>query len=132
MNGASSSRRRRNRFSTAPRELVSPSYFVAVAAGEIERDPMAYPAFGPVPRAEDYADRRAAYDLGFGQGFDCELGGRIERPTPPRGMARALLPRFAIGVLDGAECVQRARAAQGTGTSKDDFDPLADLIVDLM
>lgn len=126
--------RTRIRFSEVSRDICDPSYIAAVAAGEREPDPLAWPAFGgTVPQAKDFPDRARAYDLGHHQGFDCEMGGRLEKATPPVGMPRNLLSAFARGVIDGSELVKYARSAQkGTTDGDGDFDPWADLNVDLM
>lgn len=132
MNNVTQLRPRPNRFATAPRDLVDPAYMAHVADGTIPPDIMAWPAFGgELPRAEDYATRGSAYDLGYAQGFDCQMGGRVVRPTPPIGMPRELLPRFARGVIDGAGCVQQANATARRRCETDDFDPWADLDADL-
>lgn len=121
--------RHKNRFSSAPRDLLDISYIVAVAEGTMPRHELAFPAFyGEIPQAEDYVTRENAYALGRFQGWHCELGGRFERPTPPKGMSRALLGAFAAGVLDGAESVavvRRINAASARGSSS--FDPFSDI-----
>lgn len=116
----------------APKELLDITYCLKVAKGEIKSSKYAIPDCLPDfdVKAEDVRDRSHAFQIGYGQGWECEMSGRAWQPTPPVGLPVAWLPAFCEGVLSGADAVKLAEQAQRMGGTEDGtgfYDPFGDL-----
>ncbi|WP_374650282.1 hypothetical protein [Dongia sp.] len=101
---------RQSRFRSAPKDLCDITYIVGVCQGSIAPNPCAYTritgALKPAIALDEMETADACRNIGYAQGWECELGGRVEVPTPPSGMPRKYLAAFVGGVLDGAEAAR--------------------------
>jgi hypothetical protein len=110
-------------------DIIDLDYIIDVAKGRRAPADDAYQVLWSVNpmTAADIETSDDAYGCGYAQGWDCEMSGRLLRPTPPVGLDIELIAAFCRGVIAGSQNVVMNRPDNEKGDSGGFYDPFSNL-----